>query len=94
TERAEDFSSNLTAALMKSADGLAVAPMGPPADPTHVLATGDDPVHHAHRRLVLPTLVARRITALEPVMAQTGSCLWERGVNGDGIDWMAAVGDS
>lgn len=94
TERAEDFSSNLTAALMKSAEGLAVAPMGPPADPTHVLATGDDPLHHAHRRLVLPTLVAMRITALEPVMAQTGSCLWERGVNGDGIDWMAAMGDA
>ncbi len=94
TERAEDFSSNLTAALMKSAEGLTVAPMGPPADPTHVLATGDDPVHHAHRRLVLPTLVARRITALEPVMAQTGSRLWERGVSGGGIDWMAAMGDA
>ncbi|OAT67192.1 cytochrome [Mycobacteroides immunogenum] len=94
TERTEDFSSNLTAALMRSDDGLTVAAMGPPADPTHVLATGDDPVHHAHRKLVLPTLVAKRIAALEPVMAETGARLWERGVADDGIDWMAAMGDA
>lgn len=97
TERTEDFSSNLTAALMRSEDsesGPTVAVMGPVADPTHVLATGDDPVHHAHRKLVLPTLVAKRITALEPVMAATGTRLWERGVDGDGIDWMAAMGDA
>ncbi|MFA4083821.1 cytochrome P450 [Mycobacteroides salmoniphilum] len=97
TERTGDFSSNLTAALMKSQDAAAgptVAAMGPVADPTHVLATGDDPVHHAHRKLVLPTLVAKRITALEPVMAATGTRLWERGCAGDGIDWMAAMGDA
>ncbi|WP_078326476.1 cytochrome P450 [Mycobacteroides salmoniphilum] len=97
TERTGDFSSNLTAALMKSEDAAAgptVAAMGPVADPTHVLATGDDPVHHAHRKLVLPTLVAKRITALEPVMAATGTRLWERGCTGDGIDWMAAMGDA
>ncbi|KRQ28293.1 cytochrome [Mycobacteroides sp. H001] len=97
TERTADFSSNLTAALMKSQDcetGLTVAAMGPPADPTHVLATGDDPVHHAHRKLVLPTLVAKRITALEPVMAETGAQLWERGCDGQSIDWMAAMGDA
>ncbi|WP_078291443.1 cytochrome P450 [Mycobacterium sp. D16R24] len=97
TERTGDFSSNLTAALMRSEDsesGPTVAVMGPVADPTHVLATGDDPVHHAHRKLVLPTLVAKRITALEPVMAATGTRLWERGVDGDGIDWMAAMGDA
>lgn len=97
TERTRDFSSNLTAALMKSQDadgGTTVAEMGPVADPTHVLATGDDPVHHAHRKLVLPTLVAKRITALEPVMAATGTRLWERGCGGDGIDWMAAMGDA
>ncbi|MEU9807735.1 cytochrome P450 [Mycobacterium sp. NPDC050853] len=100
TERTEDFSSNLTAVLMKSDgsagphDAVTVAEMGPVADPTHVLATGDDPVHHAHRKLVLPTLVARRITALESVMAETGARLWERGVDGDGIDWMTAMGDA
>lgn len=97
TERTEDFSSNLTAALMKSQDsgaGPTVAAMGPVADPAHVLATGDEPVHHAHRKLVLPTLVAKRITTLEPVMAATGTRLWERGVDGDGIDWMAAMGDA
>ncbi|MBA0048468.1 cytochrome P450 [Mycobacteroides sp. LB1] len=100
TERIEDFSSNLTAVLTKSDgsagphDAVTVAEMGPVADPTHVLATGDDPVHHAHRKLVLPTLVARRITALESVMAETGARLWERGVDGDGIDWMTAMGDA
>ncbi|GKT19070.1 putative multi-domain containing protein, partial [Aduncisulcus paluster] len=79
---------------MKSDDGLTVAAMGPPADPGHVLATGDDPVHHAHRKLVLPTLVAKRITALESTMAETAARLWQRGVDGDGIDWMAAMGDA
>lgn len=94
TERTEDFSSNLTAVLMKSDDGLTVAAMGPSADPGHVLATGDDPVHHAHRKLVLPTLVAKRITALESTMAETAARLWQRGVDGDGIDWMVAMGDA
>ncbi|WP_164910477.1 cytochrome P450 [Mycobacteroides franklinii] len=94
TERTEDFSSNLTAVLMKSDDGLTVAAMGPPADPGHVLATGDDPVHHAHRKLVLPTLVAKRITALESTMAEAAARLWQRGVDGDGIDWMVAMGDA
>ncbi|MGH3726742.1 MAG: cytochrome P450 [Mycobacterium sp.] len=97
TDRTDDFSSNLTAVLMKSLDAedaVTVAGMGPAADPSHVLATGDDPVHHAHRKLVLPTLVAKRITALEPVMAETAARLWERGVDGDGIDWMAAIGDA
>lgn len=96
TERTADFSSNLTGSLMSTPAGAVVTPMAPPGEPLHVLATGDDPVHQAHRKLVLPTLVAKRIAALESTMTDTGARLWQRAMYNDGhsIDWMAAMGDA
>jgi len=91
--RAQDFSSNLTASMVLDADGgVSEFTMAPPGDPGHVLGTADDPVHAIHRKMVLPTLVARRIRALEPLVTETAARLWREGLGADGsIDWVAAM---
>ncbi|NUS94854.1 MAG: cytochrome P450 [Nocardia sp.] len=87
--RTDDFSSNLTETMMIHPDGavtgIALAPFG---DAGHVLATGDDPAHRAHRKLALPALTAARVLALEPFVTATLEQAW---TGGDRIDWVAAV---
>ena len=91
--RPQDFSSNLTASMVLDPDGgVSEFTMAPPGDPGHVLGTADDPVHAIHRKMVLPTLVARRIRALEPLVTETAARLWREGLDADGsIDWVAAM---
>lgn len=94
TARTTDFSSNLTGALVRQPDGSAtVFGLDDRRDAVHVLATGDDPAHLRQRKLVLPTLVAKRIRALEPAIAATVDRLWEKGFDGERIEWMSAIGD-
>lgn len=91
--RPRDFSSNLTATMVLDPDG-GVTPftMAGPGDPGHVLGTADDPIHAVHRKMVLPTVVAKRVRALEPLVAETVARLWSEGLNEDGsIDWVAAM---
>jgi len=91
--RPRDFSSNLTATMVLDPDG-GVTPftMAGPGDPGHVLGTADDPIHAVHRKMVLPTVVAKRVRALEPLVAETVARLWNEGLNEDGsIDWVAAM---
>lgn len=92
--RPQDFSSNLTATMVLDPDG-GVTPftLAGPGDAGHVLATADDPVHAVHRRMVLPTVVAKRIRALEPLVADTVRALWTEGLRDGCIDWMAAIGN-
>ncbi|MFE7801281.1 cytochrome P450 [Nocardia sp. NPDC057440] len=94
TTRVTDFSSNLTGALVQQPDGsAAVFDMDGGGRAVHVLATGDDPTHMAHRRVVLPALVAKRIRALEPAIAANVDRLWEDGFRDGGIEWMSALAD-
>jgi len=91
--RPQDFSSNLTATMVLDPDG-GVSPftMAGPGDPGHVLGTADDPIHAVHRKMVLPTVVAKRVRALEPLVADTVARLWVEGLGADGsIDWVAAM---
>jgi cytochrome P450 len=91
--RPRDFSSNLTATMVLDPDG-GVTPftMAGPGDPGHVLGTADDPIHAVHRKMVLPTVVAKRVRALEPLVAETVARLWSEGLGEDGsIDWVAAM---
>jgi len=93
TSRNDDFSSNLTAALLNEGGSIGVFEMDPDGSAHHVLATGDDPWHARERKLVLPTLVAKRIRALEPAIAATSEQLWREGLCGNMIEWMSAMGD-
>jgi len=91
--RPRDFSSNLTASMVLDPDGgVSEFTMAGPGDPGHVLGTADDPVHSVHRKMVLPTVVAKRVRALEPLVTDAVAGLWREGLGDDGsIDWVAAV---
>jgi cytochrome P450 len=93
TARVDDFSSNLTAALVHQGDAITVFDMDVVGSPGHVLATADDPHHADERKLVLPGLVAKRIRALEPVIEHLAHRLWSDGALDGGIEWMSAMGD-
>jgi cytochrome P450 len=79
--RVEDFSSNLTAAMVYHENGT-VTPfeMGPVGSEVHALATADDPVHAVHRKILLPHLSARRISVIEEFAEQTAQRLWSDSV--------------
>jgi cytochrome P450 family 144 len=91
-ERVQDFSSNLTATMVYHDDGT-VTPfdMGPLGDPSHALATADDPVHAMHRKILLPHLSAKRIRIIEDFAANTADRLWEENLHDGKIEWMSAM---
>jgi cytochrome P450 len=65
--RTEEFSSNLVSLLHRGDDGCPVAfELAPLADPIHVLATADPPIHGRHRKLLQPHLSPAAVAALEP----------------------------
>lgn len=90
--RPEDFSANLTATMRYTAEGT-VKPfeMAPLGDPTHVLATADDPAHAVHRKLLVRNLAARRIRVLERFVADTAERLWNGALCDGHIEWMDAM---
>jgi cytochrome P450 family 144 len=90
--RCEDFSSNLTATMMRDADGVVgMFPIGELGGPTQALATADDPAHAVHRKALIPQLAAKRIRAIEPFVAETSTHIWEARVHGGHIEWMGAM---
>lgn len=92
--RTEDFSSNLTATMVYRPDGTVTSfDMDGLGGATHVLATADDPAHALHRKLLVPSLAAKRIRAVESFVADTAEQLWRDGVVGGRIEWMDAMAD-
>jgi cytochrome P450 family 144 len=90
--RCDDFSSNLTATMMRNADGtMGMFAMGELGGPTQALATADDPAHAVHRKALIPQLAAKRIRAIEPFIAETSSQIWDASVQGGRIEWMGAM---
>ncbi|MGK2870552.1 MAG: cytochrome P450 [Mycobacterium sp.] len=90
TTRTAEFSSNLTATMVYRQDGSVTAfEMDGPSGPTHVLATADDPLHSAHRKLVLPRMTARRMRELESFITGQAQQLCA----GDRLEWMSTVAD-
>ncbi len=90
--RCEDFSSNLTATMMRDADGtVRELPTGELGGPTQVLATADGPAHAAHRKALIPQLAAKRIRAIEPFIGQTSTHIWDTSVQDGRIEWMGAM---
>ena len=60
--RPDDFSSNLTATMMFTAEGTVVPfELDGLGGPTQILATADDPAHVEHRKMLVPQLAAKRI---------------------------------
>lgn len=91
--RADDFSSNLTAALVHPRGEAGVFDLTGDAPAWHVLATGDDPAHIEERRLILPALAARRIRELESTITALVGQLWTASASDGRIEWMSAMGD-
>ncbi|MEV0674868.1 cytochrome P450 [Mycobacterium sp. NPDC050441] len=90
--RCEDFSSNLTATMMRNADGTVGAfPMGELGGATQALATADDPAHAVHRKALIPQLAAKRMRAFEPFVADTSTQIWESSMRDGRIEWMDAM---
>jgi len=90
--RVEDFSSNLTATMVFHDDGTVTAfPMGEPGADMHALATADDPVHAAHRKILLPHLSAKRVRIIEEFAAHTADRLWDENLHDGHIEWMSAM---
>ncbi len=91
-KRCDDFSSNLTATMMRDADGTVCPfPMGDLGGPTQALATADDPAHAVHRKALIPQLAAKRIRAMEPFIAETSTRIWDLSVRGGRIEWMGEM---
>lgn len=90
--RPEDFSSNLTATMTYTPDGgVARFDMDRVGGPTHILVTADDPVHAAHRKLVLSQFTAKRVKGFEPLIADIFEKLWAQALVDGRIEWMAEV---
>jgi len=89
--RPGDFSSNLTATMTYSGNGVAPFEMAPLGDPSHALAIADDPAHAVHRKLLIPHLAAKKVRAIEVFAHQTAVRLWSEGLTDGRIEWMAAI---
>ena len=89
--RPEDFSSNLTATMTYQDGKVGEFVMGELGGEIQALATADDPAHAAHRKMLVPQLVARRINALEHYIDETADRLWNEGRRGGTIEWMSAM---
>lgn len=90
--RPEDFSSNLTATMTYTPEGGVVPfEMDRLGGSTHILVTADDPIHAAHRKLVLSQFSAKRVRALEPLIADIFERLWADSLVDGRIEWMDAV---
>ena len=90
--RPKDFSSNLTATMTYQPGGeVGAFEMEGLGGKSHVLATADEPAHTVHRKALLPRLVAKRIRAFEPFIAETAERLWNVHLEHGRIEWMGAM---
>lgn len=90
--RPEVFSSNLTATMTFSPDkGVVPFPMDGVGGRTHILVTADDPVHAAHRKLMIGQFTAKRVQALHSSIVQVFENLWAAATDDGTIEWMDAV---
>ena len=88
----DDFSSNMRALLYRDEEGLPGRLSFGNAG-VDALATADPPDHKMHRNVVFSELIAKRVAALEPEIADTADRCLERALNREGFDFMAEVGN-
>jgi hypothetical protein len=92
--RPEDFSSNLTATMTYTPEGVVPFEIGDLGGPTQILATADDPAHAVHRKMLVPRLAAKRINAMAPFITETFDRLWSDGLHDGSIEWMEALANA
>jgi cytochrome P450 len=90
SSRVADFSNNIRCLLYRDDDGLpqqlSLGDFG-----VQTLATADPPHHALHRGAVFPELVARRMTSLEPDIADVADTCVSRALDEGSTDFMATV---
>lgn len=90
--RPEVFSSNLTATMtFRPDEGVVPFPMDGVGGRTHILVTADDPVHAAHRKLMLGQFTAKRVQSLQPLIADIFETLWAAEAEDGAVEWMDAI---
>jgi cytochrome P450 family 144 len=90
--RPEEFSSNLTATMMFTAEGTVVPfELDGLGGPTQILAIADDPAHAAHRKMIVPQLAAKRLRAMESFVSDTFEERWADGLRDGRIEWLGAL---
>jgi cytochrome P450 family 144 len=89
--RPDDFSSNLTATMTYENGTVGQFAFSELGSELQALATADDPAHAAHRKLLLPQLVARRIKAVEEYVREIETRLWQEHVRDGRVEWMSAM---
>jgi cytochrome P450 len=88
--RVEDFSSRMNFLLYRDDRGLPCRwSFGDTG--SYVLATADPPDHKIHREAVFPELVAKRMAALEPEIADVAARCINDVVDAGRVDFMAAA---
>jgi cytochrome P450 family 144 len=91
--RTDDFSSNLTAVLVRGPAGTSSTfEMDTLGSAMHVLATADDPAHAAQRRIVAPA-IGQRLKALEPMVTDLVAHLWSEHLCDGRIEWVSGMAD-
>ncbi|GAA3512832.1 cytochrome P450 [Dietzia aurantiaca] len=94
TERAAEFSSNLTASMVIDEHGaITEFPVAGLGSPIRALATADGDTHRIHRTLVLPSLTRRRLRAWAPFVDETIRQLWAESYD-DGTDWVTEIAET
>jgi cytochrome P450 len=90
--RVADFSNNMRCLLHRDDDGLPRT-LSFGGSVVQTLATADPPEHALHRGAVFPELVAKRMAALEPEIADLADSCVSRAVELGRADFMAEVGN-
>jgi cytochrome P450 len=91
--RTEDFSSNMQCLLYRDDAGQPCRLTFGGDSSSQALATADPPLHKLHRDAVFPELIAKRMAALEPDIADlAGECV-TRALERGTAEFMTAVGN-
>jgi len=91
--RTDDFSSNLDALLCTGDDGAPMLFPMPPGAAAQTLATADPPAHTRHRQVVFPSLMERRMRAVEGTARTVAADLVARAVAAGRVDVTDALAD-
>jgi cytochrome P450 len=91
-DREDDFSANLTGALMLGSTGepdvLDLSKLGGAVD---AIANADEPSHSVHRKLILPHVTPKAVASLESTLRQWAIELIDPFVAQAGGDWIDCV---